>query len=487
MTTETEPDLLPRDKLLRDTFTPAETLLFATILATSCVSFLLVDPRSYWLLGFFLIIGGLTPVILKTHQDTHPFFVDFLWRKFWLYSSPVWLVVTVFAIGLLQDPLYQLDFHGESFLALREVHPWLPVSTAGSKTWPAVFGFCAIYCAAVNLFLVPKSRSFFERLMPWLCSAAVLVAVFGYLQTALQLDAPLFTKGTGRSDFFSFFPYDGHWAAFATLWTCTCIGMALLTTRYDDSPRFIDSSGPWYLTGGIFLGGSAFLVEARWPAAVLLLSTSIMLMIVAIELLSIKKDPHRKPISMLCGLFATSAFSAGLFRIFQPRPEANVEDSLRYAAFQMFSDRPIFGWGMDSFESIVPFYGSDLLVGQNYSRAHSDLLQFLAENGIAGLLTVAIVFSYLLIRYLRGRHDIKLSNHLFIGCGALLILGLCDTPFMSPAVFFSFLIIFFTGLRWADLSRNKVDEVDAPRPVLVTPESERRIPFFTNTSHKREK
>ena len=71
-------------------------------------------------------------------------------------------------------------------------------------------------------------------------------------------------------------PYDGHWAAFATLWCCACIAMMLLSTRYDDSLPFIQSIGPWYLTGGMLLGASAILVEALLPSAILLLTLSAM-------------------------------------------------------------------------------------------------------------------------------------------------------------------------------------------------------------------
>jgi hypothetical protein len=58
---------------------------------------------------------------------------------------------------------------------------------------------------------------------------------------------------------------------------------------------------------------------------------------------------------------------------------------------------------------------------------------------------------------------------------------------MSPAVFFSFFTIFFIALRWAELSRNKIDEVDAHRPQLVTPDAKRRVPFFNKQYKEEEK
>lgn len=482
---EQNTQLLPRDKLLRDSFTAAENLLFNFILITANVAFWLVDPRSYWLLGFFLIAASMTPILLKTHEHTHPFYVTFLWPKFWLYTAPVWLFLLQYLIGLRQQVLGPVIIDDTTFTRFRMPEPtWLPVSTGAEKTWPTALGFCSIYLVAIGLFLVPKSRAFFERLMPCLCLAAVLPGLFGYLQHGLNLSKPLLTQGTGAEDFFGFFPYDGHWAAFAILWTCACISMALLTTRYDDSPAFIHSSGPWYLSGATILGASAFLVDAKWPAVFLMLTYASMLVLFALNLLMAKRDPHHKFIAAIAGGVASIFIVASVFRCFSSSHLPLVGDSLKQAAWEMFRDRPLFGWGLDSFGPLLPFYGSDMLLNENYARAGNDMLQFLAEIGILGVLPSLVLMLFLISRYLRGRHNIQLTNHLLLGLLAILLLAYFDSPFMSPAVFFSFVIHFLVALRWADLTRSRADEVDAPRPALVTPHSLRRLPFFTESDQK---
>lgn len=479
--------ILPRDKLLRDNFTPAEAILFCVILIMSVMVSWIGDPRSFWLLGSLLIMGSLTPVILKTHEQTHPFFVDLLWPKFWICTAPVWALTLQFIIGLTQNPLSTLTVGKLIFHTVDPISIWRPTSAANSSTWITIFGFGAAYLMATSLYIVPKSRSFFERLLPWLCFGAVLVGVFGYIQKGLGLTQPFFTKGTGATDFFAFFPYDGHWAAFASLWCCACIAMALLSIRYDDSPAFIHSIGPWYLTGGTLLGASGFLIEALLPSAVLLLTLSVMLLIVAVDFLANSKDIHRTSIAITSGLAACLSFASGIFRVFQDNAITTDTTALRSAAYDMFLANPIFGWGIDSYGKLLPFYGDDMLLGQRSERAASDLLQFLAEFGLFGFLIVLGFFIALIVRYIRGAHNIRLTNHLLLGCGSVLLLTLCDTPFMSPAVFFSFLAIFFSALRWAELSRNKIDEVDAARPQLVTPESKRRVPFFSKQYEEKEK
>jgi hypothetical protein len=479
--------LLPRDKLLRDNFTPAETTLFVVVMVMSLLVYWIGDPRSFWLLGSLLIIGCLTPVILKTHEQTHPFFVDLLWPKFWICTAPAWALVLQFIIGLTQNPLSTLTVGNNIFHTIDTVNIWRPTSAADTTTWLTIFGFCATYLMVITLYIVPKSRSFFERALPCLCFGAVLVGVFGYIQKGLGLAKPLFTPGTGATDFFAFFPYDGHWAAFATLWCCACIAMALLSTRYDNSPIFIHSIGPWYLTGGALLGASGFLVEALLPSAILLLTLSAMLLVVAIDFLASSKDIHRNPIAITSGVAACLSFAGGIFRIFQDHAFSADAAALRSAAYNMFKANPVFGWGIDSYGKLLPFYSNDLLLGQRTERAGSDLLQFLAEFGIFGCLLILGFLIAFIVRYIRGLHNIRLTNHLLFGCGALLALSLCDTPFMSPAVFFSFFVIFFSALRWAEVSRKKIDEVDAPRLQLVTPDSQRRVPCFNKQYKEKEK
>jgi hypothetical protein len=452
--------LHPRERLLRDPFTPAEKLLFSIILIAASVGFWFADPRSGWLLGFFLIVGCLSPFVLKTHQDSHPFIVTRLWPGFWLYTSPVWILLLQSSIGLLQDPISVITIEGDSFLTLNKASPLLPVSTGFEESWLPLLGLSSIYLVAVNLFIVPKSKVFFERLLPWLCLGSVLVCIFGYIQTALDLDAPLLTKGTGANDFFAFFPYEGHWAAFACLWTAANFGMARLKMPYRENKQFIDSIGPWYLTGGSLLGTSAFLIEAKWPATVLMLTFSLMLMLMSVAFFKSKTDPHRRALFTICGLASVLIFIAGIFKLLGDSPQSETRGYLRQAAYDMFMDRPLFGWGFDSFNQLLPFYGNDFLLSENYKRAGSDLAQILAELGLVGALCAAAIMIAILIRYFKGKADSSLTNHLLLGCGAVALLSIVDSPFMSPAVHLSFFVILFTALRWADLCQNEADQVD---------------------------
>ena len=467
----------PRERLLRDTFTPAESLTFWAVLITASLASVIATPRSFWLLGFFLIVGVLTPAMVKVHEHTHPFIIDALWKRYWQLSAPAWLFCLQFIVGLLHNPLSSFEFNGQLYQQIESTSAWQPTSVKDTNTWLSVLTYVSIYLLALNLYIIPKSRAFFERIFPPFCLIAVILAVFGYLQKALNLDSPIFTRGTGQADFFAFFPYDGHWAAFATLWAAVCVAMALLTTSYDDSGDFIDSSGPWYLTGATLLGLSGFAINAVWPSTVLLLSFSVLLLIVAINFLTRTIDRHRNRIALFCGLGSTVIFAGTVVRLYQNYPIASEYGSLRLAALKIFSEKPFFGWGFDSFAQLAPFYNADILLNERHERAVSDVLQYLAELGIFGALLLPIAACYLLIKYQHQIRNVLLSQHMLIGCGAVILLAFCDSPLMSPAVFLSLLVVFFSALRWAKLSRTETDLVDA-RPQLVVPQWQRKVPFF---------
>ncbi|MGJ8641205.1 MAG: O-antigen ligase family protein [Opitutaceae bacterium] len=483
-----QPKLTERDRQLRDTFTPAESQLCVHILLTAFIASWLADPRSFWGLGIFMIGGGICFLVLKTHEQSHPFFTDLLWPKFWRCSIPIWLLLGQLIMGLGQRPVSTATIGDVSYVTIGSIQKWLPVTSASGTTWITILGFCALYLSALNLYLVPKSRSFFERVLPVLCFSSVIVCVFGYLQKVFNLQSPLFTQGTGQSDFFSFFPYDGHWAAFALIWAGVCTGLGLLSSRYSDSPDFLNSITPWYLTGAALLGATGFIVEARWPSAILLIGYSGMLLAVAINYSRDIKDKHSQHIALISGLLASGVFSAGIYRAIRTNSASETAATLHRAAIEMFKDSPLFGWGIDSYEMLAPFYVDDTLLGAKYDRASSDLLQSLAELGVIGTAVPILAVSILLYSYIKKKSEVRTTSHMLIGCGGVVAMAFLDTPYMSPAVFFSFFIVFFSALRWADLSRNRVDEVDAvERPALVTPEAERGVPFFTDEYQEKEK
>lgn len=474
-----EANLTHRDILARDTFTLAENLSFALILIASNLAFWIADPRSSWVLTTFILLSILAIAIVKIHERTHPFFVDKLWRKFWLLLAPSAVFLSLYLIGFLQTPVSTVEIRGQEWDLLETTTSWLPITSSRGYTILTILGFCAVFLVAKLLFLIPKSRAYFERIIPWLCLSAALICLWGSLQESLDLTKPVLTEGTGQLDFFAFFPYDGHWAAFAILWSSACISMSLTQSLLNESPSYLHSRGPWFLAAGTMLSLSSFWMEAKWPAALLLINYGLLLCLVAFHFLYKSKDKDRRLIAISCSAAAIISCLLGVIRIFSEDTSETRALALNQAGMAMFYDKPIFGWGLDAFSEIAPYFLPDALMPYHFEGAHTSFVQLLAEFGLVGAFVVAALVFSLLLRYLRGKHSFHLSNFILLGCCSILALAFFDNPFMSPAVFFSFWLLLFSALRWIDLSRsNRVDLVDSDVMVVSDPK-ERRVPIFS--------
>lgn len=476
---EQEQQLTIRDKLLRDSFTTAETFLAGLIIVSSVAVLYPGQPRSPWLMGFFLIIGALAPVLIKTHEVTHPFFIEKLWVRFFLLAAPFWVLLIQFIIGILQAPVETLLIEETLFQRIESIHRFLPTSTDPQSAWLPLLGCTSIYLFCLTVFIVPKSLAYFERVLPWLCMIASLASVFGFMQKMGGHLAPFYARDHSSEDYFSIFAYDGHWAAYALLWMTTCFCFAIRHLQYEKDLPISKTMAPWYLTGAFLLGYSGLFIKALLPSSLLLLYFSFLtILFTTVYLQRRLVSKRRASFSLVASILVIIASSIAIQRLLQLQATDVAADGLRHSALRMFIENPLFGWGMDAYSQIGKFYQSDLLLGDSYERASSDVLQMLAEFGIIGLVPIIIVFAWLLLHYFRGSFNFILSNLLLAACFGVSLLAFVDTPFMSPAVLFSFLILFFSALRWTDLSRKSVDEVDAGN-IVVTDSGLRRVPIYT--------
>jgi hypothetical protein len=481
-------NLHEREILVRDTFTPAEVSIYLLIIVTAAFVFLGANPENFWVLGFLLITAPLSISIIKLHQQTHPFFIDNLWSKYLRLSFPALYLILHYIVGIIFPNLGTLEINDTVYYQLTETKSWLPSSSANTVLKLVnFFGFIAAYLVAINILIVPKSLVFFERLIPKLCSCVAIVTLFGYIQKTLGLRQPLFTEGTGQADFFAFFPYDGHWAAFAAIWCGLFTTMALKESTDNPSNNFIETLAPYYLTGAVLLGFSGFIIEANVPAAILLISFSTCLLIFAMHFVKYNNDDNQRNIILVTTLSSCFVFAAGIFRLFSPNKDLENITLLRKSAWDLFRERPLFGWGFDSFKEIAPFFIDDRLVIIRHSRAASDALQYLAEFGLVGCLLILTLLVTIWFKVAWRKKISYFAKYLWLSCIPIVCLIFFDSPFMSPAVFFSFFLTFFIAVRWTTIENSKIDEVDVKRPQVIVPESERGVPYHIPDSKEEDR
>lgn len=473
---EKEHQLHEREIFIRDTLTPAESSSYLLIILTSAFIFLCANPANFWLLGFLLITAPLSIAIIKLHQQTHPFFIDNLWLKYLRLSIPALYLLLHFIIGTISPNLEIVEINNTLYNQLTDAKAWLP-SSSGNTILKTItfFGFFAAYLVVLNLLIIPKSKAFFEKLLPKLCCIVIFVTLIGYVQKILGLSKAFFTEGTGQTDFFAFFPYDGHWAAFATIWCGVFITMAL--KRSTKNNNIMHTMAPYYLTGAVMLGCSGFVIETNIPAAILLISFSAFLLIFAIHFAKYSSDENKDNIVLVTTLFSCLIFALGVFRFFSPNKDLENINLLRKSAWDLFMERPLFGWGFESFKEVLPFFIDDRLVSVRHSRAASDSLQYLAEFGFIGCLLILALLLTLWVKVAWRKNTSYFANYLWLSCLPIVFLTFLDSPFMSPAVFFSFFLTFFIAVRWSTIEQSKVDEVDVKRPHVIAPESERGVPY----------
>jgi len=474
MDNKTVSNLNIRDIALRDNFTLAEKFNFAVIYLIFILITWYPFGRSTMFLGFIFILCLTSLFNLKVHEKVHPFLIDKLWLKSGvLISGPLIILVVYFATGNSSGLDYILNA-GTDYWSLKEGYNILDTNLLWNTRWGQFTALFTLFALCTHLFIIPKSLYFINKLLGWCCINVGMIAIVGFLYKAAALKAPLFLESNGSDDFFFYFAYDGFWAAFAIMWVFISYALSVIEFEKGSIP-FIETTAPIYITISILLASTALIVQANLPAAFLALSYSF-ICIQKIKFFSSKKDPIFKAIKPYCILLFIISFLFGIYRLILSYPESDEIMHLKNSALEIFYQSPIFGWGIDAFQLLAPFYNDVQLSDDYYELAPTGILSMLIEFGIFGTLIIALYASFMLIRYSILKQENLFSNTILMGLFALLILNFFETPFYNVPTLFSFWIIWFCAFRWADLLIKNPDEVDTGVQ-LLTDYKLRNIPY----------
>ncbi len=102
-------------------------------------------------------------------------------------------------------------------------------------------------------------------------------------------------------------------------------------------------------------------------------------------------------------------------------------DSLR-----MFRERPVLGWGLDTFAVAYPRYRS-FATPVFINAAHNDYVQLLTETGVAGMAVLAWFLFALFRAGLRGARNDHAQLAALVGISAILVHSLTDFSLHIPA------------------------------------------------------
>src|SRR5690625_4653721 len=123
-----------------------------------------------------------------------------------------------------------------------------------------------------------------------------------------------------------------------------------------------------------------------------------------------------------------------------------VREDLLYLGIDKLSERPLFGWGTNSFAKLAPNTG--VLSGK---VSHNDYLKIIVENGIIGILLL-LLFIITIIKY--AIFTIKNSNIWYeLGVGCSVISGLIYLLFINAIE--NYLLWIIIGLLMVNVNRIK--------------------------------
>ncbi|MGE9292209.1 MAG: O-antigen ligase family protein, partial [Puniceicoccales bacterium] len=358
------------------------------------------------------------------------------------YIAPVLICIVVYIIGIWHPPVEEIEEGGVTYLLLHEIRSWLPVTTLPLETWSAIFLASGIYMAALNMLLVISVEDVTRRILLILGICVTILATIGYLQAILKSDNRLLGfiyVPTGS--YFSVFPHPHGWASFALLWTGAMIGLGSHYIRHMRFRVFLDRGGIWFLVAVAILISSVICTGTGLH----LLCLSFLLSLACFDTFSNLRS--RKKMAKLLFFVAGFVILAGGVALFAYRlplatqsllsiemiPSVGLswkEQCLIYKdAWELFMDKPVFGWGAGSFRTMMTFYQETELGTSVYQAAHNDALQLLVEYGLLGAVAWIIVPAIVFIRFLRLKAQRPLSWYLFGTCTLGLILAMAGFPF----------------------------------------------------------
>ena len=466
-----------RDIALRDLFTASEKINFIALFVLFIVLTCNFDNHSIWTSCFVLVIGTSSLINIKIHDLVHPFIIDKLWSKLLYFNLPVIALLIIYLLTALGNCIEPISINGFSFLEFKKPENLFSTNVAFKDNWILFLSTISLFSICTHLLIIPKSLYFINKLLSWLCNSLFLIILSGYIFKAGDFAKPLFTTGTGYSDYFFYFPYDGDWAAFALLWLYVSYAISIIEYEKNDI-KFTRTKAPIYLALCTFLASTSLVIQESVPS--LFLSFAFVHICFLTYRYFKKENKHVlkliRPYIFLLGIGSTLK---GLHTFSQINAHDSVIENLKKSGFEMIADSPLFGWGINSFQKLAPYYNDASLLNQNYEAIPSSIINFLCEFGFIGTVIICLLPIFLYFRYLKKKQNNSFSNTLFFALFSIVLLSFFDNPFYSIPVAFSFWIIGFLSIRWAQLIYHRPDEVDTGEN-LITSDKLRKIPFVTD-------
>ncbi|MDB6170432.1 MAG: hypothetical protein JWM88_3296 [Verrucomicrobia bacterium] len=413
-----------------------------------------------------LLIGG-AEIFRRVHSPVTP-----LRPLRWLW--PLILFNALVACSCFNPSFTPKVFGGEALLAYTgPAHAAVPSSVHPGVSLAHLWLFDAIYLSCFNLLLTVRRRRALRGLLVAVALNGVVLAVFGTFQK-LTSDGLFFGRVPSPNPrFFATFIYGNHWSAYVALLFAASIGLLLHYGQRDNSGAPIRGSVGLGLIGLLLMAVTPALAGSRAGVALILLVGMVAVCDVLLRALR-RLRSHGESAGLPVAALALVVFVTvgGAFYLGRDSLEERWNDTrgqwrtgilgerigLYSDTWQLVRQRPLFGWGLGSFEQALQLLRPRPVEERrqyehSYIAAHSDGLQSLAETGFVGTVLL-ILCGVVPFRQARAAHGMgRIPAYLLGGCGVVLLYSLVEFPFGNAAVLVAFWLCFDAALQYIRLRR----------------------------------
>lgn len=473
--------MLDEEVIIKTERNNSERLLFANVIILLVVSTVAFGGNTEFVKGL-LIAMGIIPIINV-----------FTYRYTWIDAKPH--TRTYFVLGLIpsiisiiiafigvEHPLIDsviLDNH--EFWKLNNDDKNLIVSAAtnvASALMPVFLGTSAV-AIGLSVYFITESRYILRRILFWGAFVAFAFAFAGIVYEIICLfdnhdRFPLLGESS-----FSTFADSQQWSSFALLWCGASITVAIYTAQRFRLVPFIYSFRATSLFFAFILLLTILYTGTPLVKVLALGISALGSFILAYDTYPSKKNLKRHSVSrslrngnspikyypfisyFISGVLCVVASVVLSISVISKNPAEFVvsdnsdacitlaeKQSLFMDSMKLIEERPIFGWGAGSFQSVFSFIQGCDLGDSSWLSPCSDFLHSLVEGGFVGFILALLVPMCFLFLWII-RFDFSLSAIvLFATVSAVLVVSLVDYPFQSPSVYISFWIIMMAAFRW---------------------------------------
>lgn len=379
-------------------------------------------------------------------------------------------------ISLATPSFREIHFGSEPVYLPMEVPAWRPSTALPAKARDALWLFDALYISCFNVALVFKRRRIVRVLLMVAMFNGLALAAFGTLQKLSGASGLYFGLIKIKQPyFFSSFIYHNHWSAFSIMMAAVCLALAWRFARHPNPRGFSHSPGPAAILAAFFIATTIPLSGSRSGSALMAAFLLAAFVHWIARLVRQRRRDHVSPVLpiagaalalilaggavwMIAGETITARFYLTQQQVATMRATGTIGSrvALYRDTWHMAKDRPLFGWGMASYEYVFTLYNTQQPSRVDhlpifYSQAHNDWLQSLAEQGFVGTVLIGLCGLLPLAGLRRKQVTSPIFQYLMAGCAIILFYAWMEFPFGNTAVVLCWWLCYFCAVRYAQL------------------------------------